>query len=71
MARSVPVVSVPVALPPVPVYFDSQTSGRDDTLMVFFDTEGLMQGASVNLGVGDTGQSGAAFVGQGVQELLK
>lgn len=64
-------VSVPISLPSVPLFFDSETSGRDDTLMVFFDPEGWMQGSSVNLGIGDTGQSGAAFVGQGVQELLK
>jgi hypothetical protein len=64
-------VSITFALPPVPLYFDSQTSGRDDTLMVFFDSEGRLQGESVNLGVGETGQSGAAFVGHGVQELLK
>jgi hypothetical protein len=57
--------------PPIPIYFDSRTSGRDDTLMVFFDSEGQVQGEGFNLGVGDTGQSGAAFVGQGVQELLK
>ena len=64
-------VSVPVALPPVPVYFDSQTSGRDDTLMVFFDSDGRIQGESIRLGVGDTDQSGAALVGQGVQDLLR
>ncbi len=64
-------VSVPISLPSVPLFFDSETSGRDDTLMVFFDPDGLMQGASINLGIGDTGQSGAAFVGQGVQELLR
>ena len=64
-------VSIPVSLPPVPVYFNSETSGRDDTLMVFFDSQGRMRGESVNLGIGDTGQSGAALVGQGVQELLK
>ena len=57
--------------PPIPIYFDSRTSGRDDTLMVFFDSEGRVQGEGFNLGVGDTGQSGAAFVGQGVQELIK
>ena len=26
--------------PPIPIYFDSRTSGRDDTLMVFFDSQG-------------------------------
>ena len=57
--------------PPIPIYFDSETSGRDDTLMVFFDSQGRMRGEGVNLGIGDTGQSGAAFVGQGVQELLR
>jgi hypothetical protein len=64
-------VTVFISLPPIPIYFDSDTSGRDDTLMVFFDSEGRMQGESVNLGIGDTRQSGAALVGEGVQELLK
>jgi hypothetical protein len=64
-------VTVFISLPSIPIYFNSDTSGRDDTLMVFFDSEGQMQGESVNLGVGDTRQSGAAFVGEGVQELLK
>lgn len=64
-------VTVFMSLPPIPIYFDSETSGRDDTLMVFFDSEGRMQGESVNLGIGDTRQSGAALVGEGVQELLK
>ena len=58
-------------MPPIPIYFDNRTSGRDDTLMVFFDSQGQVQGEGFNLGVGDTRQSGAAFVGQGVQELLK
>jgi hypothetical protein len=31
---------------PVPLYFDSTTSGRSDTLMVFFDAHGRMQGDS-------------------------
>ena len=57
--------------PPIPIYFDSRTSGRDDTLMVFFDSQGWVQREGVNLGIGDTGQSGAALVGQGMQELLK
>ena len=60
-----------LSLPPVPLYFDSDTSGRDDTLMVFFDSEGRMRGESVNLGIADTGQSGAALVGEGVRELLE
>lgn len=56
---------------PIPIYFDSQTSGRDDTLMVFFDSQGRVQGEGFNLGIQETGQSGAAFFGQGVQELLR
>jgi len=65
------VVAVLIWLPSIPIYLDSKTSGRDDTLMVFFDSQGRMRGEGVNLGVGDTGQSGAALVGQGVQELLE
>jgi len=64
-------VTLFISLPSVPIYFDSETSGRDDTLMVFFDSQGRMQGEGINLGIGETGQSGAAFVGEGVQELLK
>jgi len=57
--------------PPIPIYFDSRTSGRDDTLMIFFDSQGQVMGEGFNLGIEDTGQSGAAIVGQGMQELLK
>ena len=56
---------------PIPIYYDSQTSGRDDTLMVFFDSQGRVQGEGFNLGIQETGQSGAAFIGEGVWELLK
>ncbi len=59
------------SLPSVPIYFDSDTSGRDDTLMVFFDSQGQLRGESVNLGIGNTRQSGAALVGEGVQERLE
>ena len=57
--------------PPIPLYFDSQTSGRNDTLMVFFDSQGTAQGEGFNLGIGETGQSGAALIGEGVWELLR
>ncbi len=56
---------------PIPIYYDSQTSGRDDTLMVFFDAQGRVQGEGFNFGIQETGQSGAAFIGEGVWELLK
>jgi hypothetical protein len=56
---------------PIPIYYDRQTSGRDDTLMVFFDSQGRVQGEGFNLGIQETGQSGAAFIGEGVWELLK
>jgi hypothetical protein len=57
--------------PPIPIYFDSQTSGRDDTLMVFFDSQGKVQGEGFNLGIGETGQSGAALIGEGVWGLFR
>ena len=57
--------------PPIPIYFDSRTSGRDDALMIFFDSQGQVQSEGFNLGIEDTRQSGAALVGEGVQELLK
>jgi hypothetical protein len=59
------------SLPSMPIYFDSDTSGRDDTLMVFFDSQGRLRGESVNLGIGNARQSGAALVGEGVQERLE
>jgi hypothetical protein len=31
----------------------------------------MMQGESANLGIGETRQSGAALVGEGVQEWLR
>ena len=64
-------VTVWISLPSIPIYFNRNTSGRDDTLMVFFDSQGQVRGEGFNLGIQDTGQSGAAFVGEGVQELLK
>lgn len=64
-------VTLFVSLPAVPIYFDSETSGRDDTLMVFFDRQGNMRGEGVNLGVRETGQSGAALIGEGVQGLIQ
>jgi hypothetical protein len=64
-------ISVFISLPSIPIYFDSQTSGRHDTLMVFFDSQGRMRGEGIHLGIGDSRQSGAALVGQGVQELLE
>jgi hypothetical protein len=59
------------SLPSMPLYFDSDTSGRDDTLMVFFDSQGRLRGESVNLGIGNARQSEATLVGEGVQERLE
>ena len=41
------------AAPGIPLYLRSKTSGRDDTLMIFFDEEGRMRGESARHDVGD------------------
>ncbi len=60
-----------ITAPPVPLYFGSDTSGRDDTLMVFFDRDGRLRDQGQRLGIEETGRSPAAFLGEGVQELIK
>lgn len=57
--------------PSVPLYFDSDTSGRDDTLMVFFDSQGRLRGDCVNLGIANTRRSEADRVGEGTRERLE
>lgn len=42
---------------PVPLYFSSDTTGREDTLMLFFDTEGRLVGESLARGI-DASQDG-------------
>jgi hypothetical protein len=44
-------VSLGVAAPPIPIYYNSRTSGRDDTLMIFFDAEGRSRGQGLRLDV--------------------
>ncbi len=58
-------------LPPIPIYFASDRSGRDDTLMIFFDREGRLANQGLRLGVGEDGHSRAARMGEGVQEVIK
>ena len=36
---------------PIPLYYRSTTTGREDTLMLFFDAEGLLQGESLLRGI--------------------
>ncbi len=57
--------------PPIPIYFVSETSGRDDTLMVFFDSQGQLRGDCVNLGIANTRRSEAARGGEGARERLE
>ncbi len=59
------------AAPPVPIYFGSDSSGRDDTLMVFFDREGRLRNTGERLGIAETEGSRAAVLGEGVQGLIK
>jgi hypothetical protein len=40
---------------PIPIYVRSATTGRDDTLMLFFDPEGRLQGESLLRGIEDPG----------------
>jgi len=60
-----------VTAPPLPIYYGSDSSGRDDTLMVFFDREGRLRNAGERLGIGETDRSRAAYLGEGVQGLIK
>ena len=46
--------------PSVPLYVDNDVSGRDDVLMVFFDAEGRVVGASMRRNVEDVTGSRAA-----------
>ena len=36
---------------PIPIYFRSSTTGREDTLMLFFDAEGRLRGQSLLRGI--------------------
>jgi hypothetical protein len=60
-----------VPAPPVPIYYGSDSSGRDDTLMLFFDREGWLRNTGERLGIAETDRSRAALLGEGVQELIK
>ena len=60
-----------VPAPPVPIYYGSDSSGRDDTLMLFFDREGRLRNSGERLGIAETDRSRAALLGEGVQELIK
>lgn len=77
LARDINVINLNPAMitfitaPPVPIYYGSDSSGRDDTLMVFFDREGRLRNAGERLGIGETDRSRAALLGEGVQELIK
>ena len=59
------------AAPPIPIYYGSDSSGRNDTLMVFFDRDGKLRDAGQRLGIGETDRSRAALLGEGVQGLIK
>lgn len=47
------VVSGLAPAPAIPLYLRSRTSGRDDTLMIFFDAHGQVRGESARHEVGD------------------
>ncbi len=43
---------------PVPIYFRSTREGREDTLMLFFDAEGVFRGRSLAQGIGSAPEGG-------------
>ena len=43
---------------PIPIYFRSTTTGRDDTLMLFFDQDGGLLGSSLRRGIDAPGTPG-------------
>lgn len=57
--------------PPVSFYINTDVSGRDDLLMVFFDDAGQLRGASLRRSVGDVDRSRAAMLGEGVREWIE
>jgi hypothetical protein len=57
-------------LPPVPLFFRRELSGREDTLMVFFDAQGRVGGHAARFAIHDTEQSTAARIGEGVRGVL-
>ncbi|NNL64943.1 MAG: hypothetical protein HKP30_01745 [Myxococcales bacterium] len=58
-------------MPPIPVYFRQDVSDRDDTLMVFFDEQGRVDGEAALFAVDQTEASEAARLGEGVRGLLE
>ncbi len=40
---------------PIPIYFRSATTGREDTLMIFFDAEGRLRGQSLMRNIDESG----------------
>lgn len=59
------------SIPAVSLYANRDVSGRDDVLMVFFDVEGRLRGASVREGIQDTSRSRAAALGEGMREWVE
>jgi hypothetical protein len=53
--------------PSVPLYVDTDVSGRDDLLMVFFDEQGRLRAASLRRSIGDVEGSRAATLSEGVR----
>ncbi len=55
------------AAPPVPVYTDTDISGRDDLLMVFFDREGRVRAASIRHSIARVEESRAARLSEWIR----
>ena len=58
-------------LPPVSLYINTDVSGRDDLLMIFFDEAGRLRGASLRRSVADVDRSRAARLGEGMREWIE
>ncbi len=55
------------AAPSVPLYHNTDVSGRHDLLMIFFDADGKLRGASVRHAISDVEGSRAATLSEGIR----
>jgi len=65
-----PAYVVPTA-PSVPLYVDTDVSGRDDLLMVFFDEHGLLRAASLRRSIADVHGSRAATFSEDIRGWIE
>jgi hypothetical protein len=65
-----PAYVIPTA-PSVPLYVDTDVSGRDDLLMVFFDEQGHLRAASLRRSIADLRGSRAATSSEEIRGWLE